>query len=107
MVKNKTNTKKITRDSLIKAIAKATMVNPEIVREFYDELENLILEHLGSVNENENVAIKLFNGMTLNGIFVPEHKIRNNNVSGNDTVPSKIKPRFNITKHYIEKLNMA
>lgn len=107
MVKKKVNTKKITRESLIKSVAKATMVNSEIVREFFDELEDLIFEHLSSVNENENVAIKLFNGMTLNGVFVPEHKIRNNNVSENDTVPSKIKPRFNITKHYIEKLNMA
>ena len=46
MVKKKVNTKKITRESLIKSVAKATMVNSEIVREFFDELEDLIFEHL-------------------------------------------------------------
>ena len=99
--------RKITRDSLIKTISKKTMVNVEYIKEFFDALEDTIVEHLSSVEEDNDVVIKLFNGISLKGVFVPEHKIRNNNVSTNDTVPSKIKPRFNITKTYIERLNMA
>lgn len=98
---------RITRDNIIKTLARKTMLNVEIVREFYDSLEEIIMELLGSVTEDKSITIKLFNGVALSGVFVPEHKIRNNNVSDNDTVPSKIKPQFSITKNFIKRLNMA
>lgn len=97
--------RKITRDSLIKTIARKTMINVEYIREFYDALEDTIIENLSSASEDEDVVLKLFSGISLKGVYVPEHKIRNNNVSDKSIVPSRIKPRFNVTKTYIDRLN--
>lgn len=96
---------KITRDNIIKALAKKTMLSVGIVKEVYDALEDVIAEQLSTVTEDNSITLKLFAGITLNGVYVPEHKVRNNNVTSVDMVPSKIKPRFNISKYYIDKLN--
>ena len=57
------------------------------------------------MNEEQDVCIKLFEGISLDGIYVPE-KTKTNNLTGKtNLVKSKIKPKFTITRSYCEKLN--
>ena len=97
---------KITKESLIKDIAKQTNKNINDVKEIYNALENTIFDILSSVDVNGDISIRLFEGISLDGIYVPE-KTKQNNLTGRmSLVESKIKPKFNITRSYCEKLNV-
>lgn len=96
---------KITKENLIKDIAKQTNKNIGDVRDIYNVLEKTIFDILSSVETNGDISIRLFEGISLDGIYVPE-KTKQNNLTGKTTlVESKIKPKFNITRSYCEKLN--
>ena len=96
---------KVTKENLIRNIAKETNKNINDVRDFYNSLENLIFDILSSVDVNGDISIRLFEGISLDGIYVPE-KTKQNNLTGKvSLVESKIKPKFNITRSYCEKLN--
>lgn len=96
---------KITKENLIKDIAKQTNKKVSDIKDVYDTLENTIFDILSSVDINGDVSIRLFEGISLDGIYIPE-KIKQNNLTGKtNLVKSKIKPKFNITRSYCEKLN--
>lgn len=96
---------KITKETLIKNIAEQTNTSIVNVREFYNTMEKTIFDILSSVDVNRDISIRLFEGISLDGIFVPE-KTKQNNLTGKTSlVESKIKPKFNITRSYCEKLN--
>ena len=96
---------KITKESLIRDIAKQTNKNIGDVREIYNTLETTIFDILSSVNQDRDVCIRLFEGISLDGTYMAE-KTKKNNLTGEmSLVESKIKPKFNITRSYIEKLN--
>lgn len=96
---------KITKEFLIRDIAKQTNKNISDARDFYNSLENLIFDILSSVDVNGDISIRLFEGISLDGTYIPE-KTKQNNLTGKTTlVESKIKPKFNITRSYCEKLN--
>ncbi|MBO5828914.1 MAG: HU family DNA-binding protein [Paludibacteraceae bacterium] len=97
---------KFTKECLIKDIAKSTNNNVSDVRNIYNALEKDIFDILSSVDKDRDVCIKLFEGISLDGVYVPE-KTKKNNLTGEMSfVESKIKPKFNITRSYIEKLNI-
>lgn len=97
--------KVIKKENLIREIAKQTNNNISDVKFIYNTLESAIFNALSSVNANEDVCIRLFEGISLDGIYVPE-KTKKNNLTGEiSLVESKIKPKFNITRSYCEKLN--
>lgn len=96
---------KVTKENIIKSIANQTNKNVTDVKEIYNTFENIIFDTLSSVNEEQDVYIKLFEGVVLEGIFVEEHTKRNNLTGKVDLIPSKIKPKFNITRTYCNKLN--
>lgn len=96
---------KITKDNIIRNIAKQTDKNIYDVKNFYNALENIIFDSLCSVSEEQDVCIKLFEGISLDGKYISE-KTKKNNLTGKVSfVDSKIKPKFNITRSYCEKLN--
>ena len=96
---------KITKDNLIKKIAKNTNKSIHDTRIFYNVLEDIIFDLLCSTNEEQDVCIKLFEGISLDGKYIQE-KTKKNNLTGKTSfVESKIKPKFNITRSYCEKLN--
>lgn len=95
----------ITKESLIRNIAKSTNNNIYDVREIYNALENIIFDTLYSVNEKQDVCIRLFEGISLDGKYISEKTKRNNLTGKLSVVESKIKPKFNITRNYCEKLN--
>lgn len=94
-----------TKENLIKEIAKQTNKTIIDTKAFYDALESIIFNTLSSVNEEQDVCIKLFEGISLDGNYIPE-KTKKNNLTGQlSFVESKIKPKFEITRSYCEKLN--
>ena len=94
-----------TKESLIKEIAKQTNRTISETKDFYNALEDVIFNTLSFVDENQDMCIKLFEGISLNGCYISE-KTKKNNLTGRITlVESKIKPKFNITRSYCEKLN--
>lgn len=96
---------KITKETLIKDIAKQTNKNINDVKDIYNTLEKTIFDILSSVNVNGDISIRLFEGISLDGTYIPE-KTKQNNLTGKESfVESKIKPKFNITRSYCEKLN--
>lgn len=96
---------KITKENLIKDIAKQINKSINDVRDVYNALEKNIFDKLSSVDTNGDISIKLFEGISLDGTYVPE-KTKQNNLTGTlNLVRSKIKPKFNITRSYCEKLN--
>lgn len=96
---------KITKEKLIKDISKQTNMSVSDIKDFYNTLENIIFNTLCSANEEQDVCIKLFEGISIDGIYVPE-KTKKNNLTGKiNLVDSRIKPKCNITRYYCEKLN--
>lgn len=96
---------KITKENLIKDIAKQTNNNISDVKNIYNTLEKTIFDLLSSVKTNGDISIRMFEGISLDGVYVPE-KTKQNNLTGKiGLVESKIKPKFNITRSYCEKLN--
>ena len=96
---------RFTKENLIKDIAKQTNNNISDVKEIYNALENIIFDTLSSVGEDRDVDIRLFEGISLDGVYVPEKEKKNNLTGKTGLVESKIKPKFNITRSYCEKLN--
>ena len=96
---------KITKEFLVRDIAKQTNKNINDVKDVYNALEKTIFDILSSVDIHGDISIKLFEGISLDGIYISE-KTKQNNLTGEvRLVESKIKPKFNITRSYCEKLN--
>ena len=95
----------ITKEELIKNISKQSNKTISEVKDIYNTCEQIIFNILSSVNKDRDVCIRLFEGVSLDGKFIPE-KTKKNNLTGEvKLVHSKIKPKFNITRSYCEKLN--
>ena len=63
-------TKIVTKDSLIRAIAKQSKKNLLDTKDFYNAFENVIFDILSSVNEEQDMYIKLFEGISLEGNYM-------------------------------------
>lgn len=93
----------ISKKKLIKSIRNSH--TKAVIKNVYNILEDSLFESLFNVDRKHNVCIKLFEGVSLDGVFIPE-KTKKNNLTGQiNLVRSKIKPKFNITRYYCEKLN--
>lgn len=93
----------ISKRRLVKSIK--SYHTKSVVKDIYGLLESVIFNSLSSVDKNQDVCIRLFEGVSLDCAYVPE-KTKKNNLTGELCfVESKIKPKFNITRYYCEKLN--
>lgn len=93
----------ISKKKLIKSIRNSH--TRTVIKDVYNMLEDSIFNILCSVSNEQDICIKLFEGVTLDGTFISE-KTKKNNLTGQvNLVESKIKPKFNITRSYCEKLN--
>ena len=94
-----------TKENIIRDIAKQTNNNISDVKLIYNTLEDIIFDALSSVDKEQDICIRLFEGISLDGTYAQE-KTKKNNLTGEvGIVESKIKPKFNITRSYCEKLN--
>ena len=96
---------KITKENIIKDIAAQTNKNITDIKNFYNILEDYIFNTLSSVNEEQSICIRLFEGISLDGSYVSEKSKKNNLTGEISLVEGKIKPKFKITRSYCEKLN--
>lgn len=93
----------ISKRRLVKSIKDSH--TKSVVKDIYNLLENVIYNSLSSVDKKQDVCIKLFEGVTLDGTYISEKTKRNNLTGEMSFVESKIKPKFNITRSYCNKLN--
>ena len=93
----------ISKKRLIKSIKSSHTKN--VVKDIYNIFEDVVFETLSSVDKKQNICIKLFEGISLDGKYEPEKTKKNNLTGETNFVGSKIKPKFNITRSYCEKLN--
>lgn len=93
----------ISKKKLIKSIDDSN--TKKVVKDIYNILETSLFESLSLTNEKQDINIKLFEGISLSGNYSSE-KIKKNNLTGEMAlVKGRIKPKFNITRTYCEKLN--
>lgn len=93
----------ISKKKLIKSVKSSH--TKTVIKDIYGMFEHVIFDTLSSVDKKQDVCIKLFEGISLDGKYASE-KTKNNNLTGEiSLVGSKIKPKFNITRSYCEKLN--
>lgn len=110
MLKDNEKTKHtFTKNMLVKDIADGKneqdeRIEIDTVRLVYKRLEDAVFSALSSADEDTDVSVRLFEGITLNSEFVPE-KTKINNLTGETiTTTSKVKPAAHITRRYCEKL---
>lgn len=93
----------ISKKKLIKSIRNSH--TKTAIKDIYNILEDSIFESLSMAGKKNDICIKLFEGISLDGTYVPSKEKKNNLTGEISFVESKIKPKFNITRSYCEKLN--
>lgn len=93
----------ISKKKLIKSIRNSH--TKSVIKNVYNMLENIVFDSLCSVDKKNDVCIKLFEGISIDGKYVPEKTKKNNFTGEIDVIESKIKPKFNVTRSYCGKLN--
>lgn len=106
MVKNADKTTEVyNKETLIRRAAEACDKDIKVVREIYNAIEDDVFALLATADEDTDVRIKLFEGVSLVCGFVPESTKMNNLTGKTAVVPAKIKPKAVITRNYCDKLN--
>lgn len=93
----------VSKKKLIKSVRESH--TKSVVKNVYNTLEHLLFKTLSETNKKHDVTIKMFEGVSLNGQFIPEKMKENHLTKQVNLVESHIKPKFNITRSYREKLN--
>lgn len=102
MEKNKTV---YTKADIIKMVARHSRVRKSLVRKIYETLEHEIMRLLAEANENEDVTLRLFEGISIDSEFLPAKEKVNNLTGETITTHEKIKAKANITRYYCDKLS--
>lgn len=93
----------ISKKKLIKSIRSSH--TKLVIKDIYSLIEENIFNLLSSADKKQDICIKLFEGISLDCVYSPEKTKINNLTKEVSLVESKIKPKFNITRSYCEKLN--
>lgn len=105
MAKNDSKKVTYTKDMIIKTVAKDCRIDRNTVKDVYESIEDSVSDALSSANEDNDVSVRLFEGIVLNGVYVPSHE-KVNNLTGNMIVTkSKIVPKAHITRTYCDKIS--
>lgn len=103
---NKTmTTQVITKQEVIKLLAKECDMTVKSVGSIYNSLENRIRLMLGNVDETTNIEIHLFDGIKLESKFLPSKEKLNNLTGKTQRVDNKIKAKASLSRRYLENLN--
>lgn len=94
-----------TKDMLIKTVAKDCRIDRNTVKDVYESIEDSVSDALSSANEDRDVSIRLFEGIVLNGVYVPSHEKLNNLTGEMIVTKSKIVPKAHITRTYCDKIS--
>lgn len=105
MAKNDSKKVTYTKDMLIKTVAKDCRIDRNTVKDVYESLEDIVSDTLSSANEDSDVSVRLFEGIVLNGVYVPSHEKVNNLTGKTIITKSKIVPKAHITRTYCDKIS--
>lgn len=93
-----------TKEMIIKKIADVCKKDTDTVRAIYNALEDNVAKLLSTATPQIDVSIRLFKGVSIDGVYVPEKRKLNNLTGSVITAESKIRPKANITRSYCEKI---
>ena len=86
----------------INQIAKKEDINVETVRRIFSATENIVFDYLSSTTPSENVVVKILNGLSLTGKYIPEKEIHTyDDIKCEERI--SVKPR--VTRYYNRKIN--
>ena len=105
MAKNDSKKVTYTKDMLIKTVAKDCRIDRNTVKDLYESIEDSVSDALSSANEDSDVSVRLFEGIVLNGVYVPSHEKVNNLTGKTIITKSKIVPKAHITRTYCDKIS--
>ena len=105
MAKNDSKKVTYTKDMLIKTVAKDCRIDRNTVKDVYESIEDSVSDVLSSANEDNDVSVRLFEGIVLNGVYVPSHEKVNNLTGKTIITKSKIVPKAHITRTYCDKIS--
>lgn len=105
MAKNDSKKVTYTKDMLIKTVAKNCRIDRNTVKDVYESIEDSVSDALSSANEDIDVSVRLFEGIVLNGVYVPSHEKVNNLTGETIVTKSKIVPKAHITRTYCDKIS--
>ena len=92
----------VTQDDLINQVAAREDTSVATVRQIFDSAENIIFDYLSSTSPSENVTVKLFSGLSLEGKYIPERELH----TYDDIVcKERIRVRPKVTRYYNRKIN--
>lgn len=102
----------ITKENIITSIAKSEKEDITTVRNIYNAIEKKVFESLSAATPDNNadnpIVVRLFEGINIKGIYLPERKKKMNLYSNSDeviTVKSGVNIKANITRSYKDKIN--
>ena len=97
--------KRTTKEELIKSISRDNKLEKKYVRLAYESLEKKIIELLHEVDKDHEAEIKVFDGITIEGKYIPK-ATRINNLTGNEIdITERIRPSVKVSRRYFERLN--
>lgn len=93
-----------TRAKMIDDVARSCRTRLSLVEKIYDEIETHLFELLSSAKDNEDVAVNLFEGISLKSTYLPERE-KINNITGEKIMARKaIKVKADISRVYKDKV---
>jgi len=95
----------INQKTLVKDVAKKLDIFQNSIQTVVDCLEETIREYLLQADANENIEIKLFEGIKLKSKFVPAHKDIHPETKEEIMVDDKVWITSKVTRNLNRKLN--
>lgn len=95
----------ITKNQVMRDIAKAKGVNVATVHEVFAGLEEIMYDYLSSASPVEKVKIKLLEGLVLSSVYKDVQKSVHPETQEEIIVPERVWSNARITRHYNRKLN--
>lgn len=104
VVTNKKTKCVYTKSDIVEIVANDCNKSIAEVRDILSTFENTVAKKLATADLNTDVCVKVFEGVTIDGVFVPEKQKMNNLTGKIITTKNKIKLKANITRNYRNKI---
>lgn len=102
---NKGKRQNITKDKIIKMAAEVTGKDVDTVKTCYHAVEIIVKDYIASTELNNPLSIRICEGINIDCTYIPPKQKKNNLTGEVINVAGHIKPKFNITRSYINSLN--
>lgn len=104
---NKKNRQKITKDKIIKMAAEIAGKDIDTVKTCYQAVEKIVKDYIASTELDNPLSIRICEGINIDCDYIPPKQKKNNLTGELINVAGHIKPKFNITRSYIDSLNSS